>query len=174
MRKVKLNNMNIFNTFKSIIKSLLEDMGQAEELPSGLDFTAITVEPPRDSSHGDIACNAALVLAKQAGMKPRDIAERLAGRLEGRAEVATAAVAGPGFINIRLEPTFLRQRLLDVLAAGAAYGDCDLGGGVAVNVEYVSANPTGPLHVGHCRGAVYVDARANLLATVVVSCTRQF
>ena len=128
-----------------------------------MDLSRVVVEPPRDASHGDLATNAAMVLAKQAGMKPRDIAVRIATELAGDADVETAEVAGPGFINIRLEAAFWTRHLGALIAAGSAYGRSDIGAGRRVNVEYVSANPTGPMHVGHCRGAVVGDALAGLL-----------
>ncbi|MDP6874171.1 MAG: arginine--tRNA ligase [Alphaproteobacteria bacterium] len=135
-------------------------------LPAGMDFANLAVEAPRDPSHGDVATNAALVLTKQAKMKPRDIAAPLAERLAGLEVVEAADIAGPGFINLRLSDDFWRARLGDVLRAGTAYGDSRIAAGEKINVEYVSANPTGPLHIGHVRGAVYGDALANLLAKV--------
>ncbi|HJM94085.1 MAG: arginine--tRNA ligase [Alphaproteobacteria bacterium] len=135
-------------------------------LPAGMDFANLAVETPRDPSHGDVATNAALVLTKQAKMKPRDIATPLAERLANLEVVEAAEIAGPGFINLRLSDNFWRQRLVEVLVAGNAYGDSQLAGGEKINVEYVSANPTGPLHIGHVRGAVYGDALATLLAKV--------
>ncbi len=135
-------------------------------LPGDMDLANLAVEAPRDPSHGDVATNAALVLTKQAHMKPRDIAEPLAARLAELADVTAADIAGPGFINLRLSDAFWRARLGDVLAAGPAYGDSNAAAGARINVEYVSANPTGPLHVGHVRGAVYGDVLANLLAKV--------
>jgi arginyl-tRNA synthetase len=131
-----------------------------------MDFANLAVEAPRDPSHGDVATNAALVLTKQAKMKPRDIAAPLAERLAGLEVVEAADIAGPGFINLRLSDDFWRARLGDVLRAGTAYGDSRIAAGEKINVEYVSANPTGPLHIGHVRGAVYGDALANLLAKV--------
>ena len=135
-------------------------------LPAGLDVSHLAVEVPRDSAHGDVATNAALVLTKQVGMKPRDIAAPLAERLAELDQVTGAEIAGPGFINLRLSDNFWRARLSDVLAAGPAYGDGNVAAGEKINIEYVSANPTGPLHIGHVRGAVYGDALANLLAKV--------
>ena len=113
--------------------------------------------PPRDAAHGDAACNAALVLAKQAKRKPREIAEMLVAPLQGHETIRAVEVAGPGFVNLRLTEDFWRARLAELLATGSGYGAADIGRGRRVNVEYVSANPTGPLHVGHARGAVVGD-----------------
>ncbi len=143
-------------------------------LPEGIDLTRIVVEPPRDASHGDMATNAAMVLAKEAGAKPRDLAERIAAKLAGDALVAGADVAGPGFINLTLHPAAWREALRAVLRAGADYGRSRIGGGEKINVEYVSANPTGPMHVGHCRGAVFGDALASLLAFAGYDVTREY
>ncbi|MBT7362105.1 MAG: arginine--tRNA ligase, partial [Rhodospirillaceae bacterium] len=129
---------------------------------------------PRDASHGDLATNAAMVLAKPAGLKPRDLAETLAERLRARDSVETVEVAGPGFINLRLNDEYWRDLLRDILAAGVAYGESDLGQGRPVNIEYVSANPTGPLHVGHARGAVVGDVLASLLAKAGYAVTREY
>jgi arginyl-tRNA synthetase len=143
-------------------------------LPDGLDLTRIVVEPPRDASHGDMATNAAMVLAKEAKAKPRDLAERIAARLAGDDLVARAEVAGPGFINLTLKPAAWREALHAVLRAGAGYGRSAIGAGEKINVEYVSANPTGPMHVGHCRGAVFGDALASLLAFAGFDVTREY
>ena len=134
----------------------------------------VNVEPPRDRSHGDMATNAAMVLAKPAGRKPRDIADALAARLAARAEIEQAAVAGPGFINMRLDPALWRGALTRILMEGPTYGSSQLGAGTAMNVEYVSTNPTGPLTVGHARGAVVGDALAGLLAKVGYAVTREY
>jgi len=149
-------------------------MISAGELPAGLDLTRVTVEPPRDPAHGDMATNAALVLAKPAGRKPRELAEALAARLRDLAPVESAEVAGPGFLNLCLAPGYWQACLAGILRAGRAYGDSELGGGRAVNVEYVSANPTGPLTVGHARGAVVGDALAALLAKVGYAVTKEY
>lgn len=156
--------MNIFNHFKDIVKVTIEELSAAGELPQGLDLGAVNVEPPRDLSHGDISTNAAMVLAKPAGLKPRDIAEKIAAALRNAADVASVEIAGPGFINLRLQDSFWQARVPEILLEGLGYGHSNMGGGEAVNVEYVSANPTGPMHVGHVRGAVFGDALANLLA----------
>jgi arginyl-tRNA synthetase len=134
----------------------------------------VTVEPPRDASHGDMATNAAMVLAKPAGLKPRDIATPLADLLAGNATIASAEVAGPGFINLRLAPTLWHDVLRAALRAGADFGRSEMGQGRRVNVEYVSANPTGPLHVGHTRGAVFGDALASLLDFTGHEVTREY
>ncbi|GAB4393399.1 MAG: arginine--tRNA ligase [Kiloniellaceae bacterium] len=158
--------MNLFKHFKDVIVGELEKMAGTGELPEGLDTTRVAVEPPRERGHGDLSTNAAMVLAKPAGRKPRDLAEALAARLREVEEVTEVNVAGPGFINLRLDPAVWYARLAEILQEGTAYGDSDQGGGQAVNVEYVSANPTGPLTVGHARGAVVGDALAALLAKV--------
>jgi len=156
--------MNVFTHFRGIVDEQLAALVAAGDLPAELDTKNIAVEPPRDASHGDIATNAALVLAKQARKKPRDIAEMLAPRLGELDTVESVDVAGPGFINLRLSDSFWQSQVKLVLAEGTGYGQSDMGAGEKINVEYVSANPTGPLHVGHTRGAVFGDALANLLA----------
>ncbi|HKU94938.1 MAG TPA: arginine--tRNA ligase [Vineibacter sp.] len=166
--------MNLFRHIADEITAALRAMEAAGELPPGLDLSAITAEPPRDASHGDIATNAAMVLAKGAKKKPREIADALVARLRQVPGVTEASVAGPGFINLRLADDFWRARLADVLKAGAAFGDSTLGKGTPVNVEYVSANPTGPLHVAHARGAVVGDALANLLAKAGYAVTKEY
>ena len=166
--------MNIFNTFKDIISLEIEDMQKAGTLPAGLEAGAISVAASREDAHGDLATNAALVLAKQAGRQPREIAAPLAEKLRKNPDVADVEVAGPGFINLTLKPEVWRRLLIDVLRSGPAYGASNIGAGKAVNVEYVSANPTGPLHIGHCRGAVFGDALANLLEKAGFRVTREY
>ena len=166
--------MNLFKYFRDVVVDELEQMTAAGGLPSGLDTSRVAVEPPRERTHGDLSTNAAMVLAKPAGMKPRDLAAALAARLEKNAEVTGVEVAGPGFINLRLAPAVWYARVDEILRAGTAYGDSDLGQGLAVNVEYVSANPTGPLTVGHARGAVVGDALAALLAKVGFKVTKEY
>jgi len=166
--------MNAYRHFVERVVAALQEMQKAGDLPDKLDFSAITAEPPRDAAHGDIATNAAMVLAKAAGKKPRDIAEALLSKLKATPDVVDGAVAGPGFINLKLTDGFWRERLRDCLKAGTAYGDSDLGKGAKVNVEYVSANPTGPLHVAHARGAVVGDALANLLAKAGYAVTKEY
>lgn len=166
--------MNIFNEFKHKIQAIVEEMSNASTLPAGLDISAVTVEPPRDATHGDLASNVALVLARQAGAKPRDIADAIGERLKANPEVEAVEIAGPGFINLRLNDSFWHDRLGEVLVAGAGYGQSDLGAGRKVNVEYVSVNPTGPLHVGHARGAVFGDALSALLEKAGYGVTREY
>ena len=166
--------MNAYRHFVERVIAALQEMQKEGALPDKLDFSAITAEPPRDAAHGDIATNAAMVLAKAAAKKPRDIAEALVARLRTTPDVVDASVAGPGFINLKLADGFWRERLRDCLKAGIGYGDSDLGKGQPVNVEYVSANPTGPLHVAHARGAVVGDALANLLAKAGYAVTKEY
>ncbi len=166
--------MNLFNHFREEIAGHIKTLSDLGRLPADLDLSALAVEPPRDPAHGDVATNAALVLSKAAGLKPREIAEMLVDALKAAPHVTAAEIAGPGFINLRLDPAFWHARLADVLEAGPAYGQSRLGDGVRVNVEYVSANPTGPLHVGHCRGAVFGDALAALLEKAGFGVTREY
>ncbi|WP_106795559.1 arginine--tRNA ligase [Rhizobium sp. H4] len=156
--------MNLFTDFEARIKTALEQIDLVREKRSELDFGRITVEPPRDASHGDVATNAAMVLAKPLGSNPRALADVIIAKLKEDADVADVSVAGPGFINIRLAVGYWQRLLASMIASGTDYGRSTLGEGRKVNVEYVSANPTGPMHVGHCRGAVVGDALANLLA----------
>jgi arginyl-tRNA synthetase len=156
--------MNIYRHFSTVVQAILADLAASGGLPAGLDTARVAVEAPRDVTHGDLATNAAMVLSKPAGMKPRDLAELLVPRLTAHPDIIGAEIAGPGFINLRLAEAFWRDRLRDVLIAGPAYGESDEGKGKRVNVEYVSANPTGPLTAGHARGAVVGDAIASLLA----------
>jgi arginyl-tRNA synthetase len=149
--------------FVGHIASALDALVAAGILPAGLNRAAVTVEPPRDPSHGDLATNAAMVLAKPAGMNPRALAEALVAELAKIPSVTEAAIAGPGFINLRLAPAEWLDELAAIATLGADYGRSAMGGGTTVNVEYVSANPTGPMHMGHCRGAVVGDALAALL-----------
>lgn len=166
--------MSIFARIATVLDGLLDTMVAAGELPAGLNRTAVTVEPPRDPAHGDMATNAAMVLAKPAGTNPRALAELIAERLRGLADVETVEIAGPGFINMRLDRSAWEAELTAVHAASADYGRSDVGEGLRVNVEYVSANPTGPMHMGHCRGAVVGDALASLLAFSGYAVTREY
>jgi arginyl-tRNA synthetase len=166
--------MNLFAETRALVIGALNDMVAAGELPAGLDFAAVAVEPPRDAAHGDMATNAAMVLAKPAGLQPRAIAETLAGRLKGRGGIASAEVAGPGFLNLRLAPASWQGVVRAALSEGRKYGRSDLGKGTKVNVEFVSANPTGPMHVGHTRGAVFGDALAALLDFAGYAVTREY
>lgn len=166
--------MNVFNHFLNLIQTTLHNWVADGSLPDGLPIDKVTVEPPRDSAHGDLATNAAMVLAKGAGQKPRDLAERLAAALAEDADVAAAEVAGPGFLNLRLRPGFWQRRIADILTADQSYGNSNLGANIKVNVEYVSANPTGPMHIGHARGAVVGDALARLLAKAGYDVTKEY
>ena len=154
---------NLFERFSARVRDALGGLAADGVLPAGLDLKNVAVEPPRDPSHGDLATNAAMVLAKPAGTNPRAIAGPLAERLAALPEVASAEVAGPGFINVRLAPSTWIDELRAIEAQADTYGRSQLGAGQTVNVEYVSANPTGPMHMGHCRGAVVGDALASLL-----------
>lgn len=156
--------MNIFNTFEQKIKRLLQVSDIKTKDGDDLDLSRVTVEAPRDSSHGDLSTNAAMVLSKTVGINPRTLAEKIVSLLEREEDIASVNVAGPGFINMRLTDGFWRQHLEYILDSDGTYGRSELGKGRNVNVEYVSANPTGPMHVGHCRGAVVGDVLANLLA----------
>jgi arginyl-tRNA synthetase len=142
--------------------------------PAGIDLSRVVVEPPRDAAHGDMATNAAMVLAKEARAKPRDLAEAIAAKLRADDLIASVDVAGPGFINLTLKPEAWSDALRTVLREGDAYGRSTMGAGEKVNVEYVSANPTGPMHVGHCRGAVFGDALCSLLAFAGYDVTREY
>ena len=166
--------MNLFADIRSHVLGTLEAMIRDGQLPEGLAFDNVTVEPPRDAAHGDMATNAAMVLAKPAGLKPRDIAESLAERLTSDPRITSAEVAGPGFLNLRLAPGEWQRVVGAVLNEGTAFGRSDMGKGKRVNVEYVSANPTGPLHVGHTRGAVFGDALASLLDFAGFEVTREY
>ena len=166
--------MNLFADIRALVIDSVTAMTAEGALPEGLNTDAVTVEPPRDPAHGDMATNAAMVLAKPAGLKPRDIAETLAGKLAEDPRITQAEVAGPGFLNLRLAPTVWQGVLRTVLERGAEFGRSDMGAGQKVNVEYVSANPTGPLHVGHTRGAVFGDALASLLDYAGYGVTREY
>jgi arginyl-tRNA synthetase len=165
--------MNIFADIRALVIDRLTGMAAEGLLPAGLSFDAVTVEPPRDPGHGDMATNAAMVLAKGAGRPPREIAEALARHLVGDARIAEAQVAGPGFLNLRLTPA-VWQGVVRAALSDPHYGRATIGAGKRVNVEFVSANPTGPMHVGHTRGAVFGDALANLLAFAGWEVTREY
>ncbi|HEY7644752.1 MAG TPA: arginine--tRNA ligase, partial [Hyphomicrobiales bacterium] len=166
--------MNVFSLFEARFHEAALALKEAGVLPADADASALTVEPPRDASHGDVASNAAMVLAKQAKMPPRALADHFAAELKGHPDVARIEVAGPGFINLTLKPEFWTRMLGSVLAAAESYGRSGTGGGEKINVEYVSTNPTGPIHVGHTRGAVFGDALANLLAFSGYDVTREY
>lgn len=166
--------MNIFADFSNRIKKAVEQSEIKTVDGASPDLLRVTVEPPRDPSHGDIATNAAMVLAKAVGRNPRELAADIAALLEKDADVAEVAVAGPGFINMRFSPRFWQARLAEMLAAAGGFGRSGMGAGRKINVEYVSANPTGPMHVGHCRGAVVGDALANILAFAGYDVTKEY
>jgi arginyl-tRNA synthetase len=166
--------MNLFSDIRDLVVASLNALAAEGVLPKGLDLSAVAVEPPRDAAHGDMATNAAMVLAKPANMQPRAIAEALAARLIADPRVAGADVAGPGFLNLRLDPALWHTLVRATLVAGTDYGRSTLGQGLKVNVEFVSANPTGPMHVGHTRGAVFGDALARLLAFAGWDVTREY
>jgi arginyl-tRNA synthetase len=165
---------NIFAVVLDKVHAANDALVAAGMLPAGIDQSRIVVEPPREAAHGDMATNAAMVLAKEAGRKPRDLAEAIAAQLRADPLIAKVDVAGPGFINLTLKPQAWTEALRAVLRAGTDYGRSQVGQGAPVNVEYVSANPTGPMHVGHCRGAVFGDALANLLAFAGFAVTREY
>jgi arginyl-tRNA synthetase len=166
--------MDLFRYFHGEVLTALESLARDGALPAGLDLSRVAVEPPRDPSHGEVSTNAAMVLAKPAGQKPRDLAEKVAAALRHHLDVTEVTVAGPGFINFRLGVRFWHERLKDVLREGTRFGDSKMGEGRRVNVEYVSANPTGPMHVGHGRGAVVGDALAALLEKAGFEVCREY
>ncbi|MBY6153076.1 arginine--tRNA ligase [Vannielia litorea] len=166
--------MNLFADIRALVVTELEAMMAQGALPEGLALDNVTVEPPRDAAHGDMATNAAMVLAKPAKANPREIAGQLADRLAKDARIERAEVAGPGFINLALVPAVWGGVVKAVLSDRASFGRSELGEGRRVNVEFVSANPTGPMHVGHTRGAVFGDALASLLAYAGYEVTREY
>ena len=166
--------MNIFNDFTDRITRTLQALDLPLKDGAPLDLSRVSVEPPRDPAHGDLACNAAMVLAKPHGLNPRQLAEDIAHALRQDADVESADVAGPGFINLRLKDGYWHKHLAALLSAGRDYGRSAIGGGRKINFEYVSANPTGPMHVGHCRCAVFGDALANLLSAAGYDVTKEY
>lgn len=166
--------MNIFHVFKEAVLGCIQTLVKDGHLPDGLDLSRVTVDPPKDMGHGDMAVNAAMVLAKPSGKNPRVLADLMALSFRELPDVSHVEVAGPGFINITLKPDFWQRQLLGILQAGTAYGDSSLGAGEKINVEYVSANPTGPLHTGHGRNAILGDAIAALLQKVGYSVCREY
>jgi arginyl-tRNA synthetase len=168
------SDVTLYARFAAHLDAQIDALEAEGQLPAGLKRNAVAVEPPRDPAHGDLATNAAMVLAKPAGTNPRALAELIAPRLAALDEVAGAEIAGPGFINIRLDRAIWEDELREMLAAGDAYGRSAMGKGRTVNVEYVSANPTGPMHMGHCRGAVVGDALASLLEYSGHRVTREY
>jgi arginyl-tRNA synthetase len=166
--------MNVYALVHSRILAALRALQADGVLAQGLDFANVEVAPPRDAAHGDLACNAALVLAKAARMKPRDIADKLAEKLKSDADIDKIEVAGPGFLNLSLRPAFWHGVVAAILKDGADYGRANLGGGEPAIIEFVSTNPTGPIHVGHGRGAVFGDALCNLLQFTGYVVTREY
>src|SRR4051812_23670858 len=166
--------MNIFRAFEARVGQALGRLAEGGKIPPGLDARRVVVEPPRDASHGDLATNAAMVLAKEARMNPRALADLIADDLREDPRVTKVEVAGPGFINLTLALPVFHEVLQTVLTDRGGFGRDGRGGGVPVNVEYVSANPTGPMHVGHGRGAVFGDSLANLLAFAGYKVTREY
>ena len=166
--------MNVFQVFTAHVRSAVEALAKSGAFKNAPDLSRIVVEPPREASHGDLATNAAMALAKDVGMKPRDLAEKIAAELQKLPEVTKTEIAGPGFINLTLDPKVWRDALAFAVNEGADFGRSLTGKAEAVNVEYVSANPTGPMHIGHCRGAVFGDALANLLGFASYMVTREF
>jgi len=166
--------MNLFSDFLETIRDAAAGLAAEQGLAAAPDLDRVTTEPPREAAHGDIATNAAMVLAKAFGLAPRVLAERLAMKLRGQADIAAVEIAGPGFINIRLKPSVWPRVLAAALQRGDGYGRSAMGAGLKANVEYVSANPTGPLHVGHVRGAVFGDALAQLLTETGYDVTKEY
>jgi arginyl-tRNA synthetase len=166
--------LSLYAQYSALLDGVLDDLVSEGTLPQGIARRNVTVEPPRDASHGDLATNAAMVLAKAAGTNPRTLAEAIKPRLEALPSVLSVAVAGPGFINIRLAADAWRDELRTILGAGERYGLSSVGANERVNVEYVSANPTGPLHMGHCRGAVVGDSLARLLEAAGFRVTKEY
>ncbi|MEY4849099.1 MAG: hypothetical protein RLZZ331_103 [Pseudomonadota bacterium] len=166
--------MNLFTDYAAVLKAALAELTDAGTLPAGLSHANVTVEPPRDASHGDLATNAAMVLAKPAGMNPRALAEALVAALRTKPGIAAAEVAGPGFINLKLADSVWHAQINAMLGAGSDYGRSTVGQAKRINVEYVSANPTGPMHMGHCRGAVVGDALAGLLEYAGWDVTKEY
>src|SRR3954451_11390694 len=170
----KSSSSHLFADVLARVHAICAALAAEGRWPDGIDFSRVVVEPPRDASHGDMATNAAMVLAKEAKAKPRKLADRIAESLSTDDLVAAVDVAGPGFINLTLKPQVWADALRTVLREGDAYGRSAIGNDGKVNVEYVSANPTGPMHVGHCRGAVFGDALCSLLQFAGYDVTREY
>ena len=170
----KSASQHLFADVLARVHAVCAALATEGQWPDGVDFSRVVVEPPRDASHGDMATNAAMVLAKEAKAKPRELADRFAEKLRADDLIASVDVAGPGFINLTLKPRIWADSLRAVLREGAAYGRSPIGKAEKVNVEYVSANPTGPMHVGHCRGAVFGDALCSLLQFAGYDVTREY
>src|SRR5882724_3409742 len=167
-------SQHLFAAVLARVHAICAALAAEENWPDGIDFSRVVVEPPRDASHGDMATNAAMVLAKEAKAKPRELADKFAEKLRADDLIASVDVAGPGFINLTLKPQVWANALRTVLREGASYGNSAIGKAEKVNVEYVSANPTGPMHVGHCRGAVFGDALCSLLQFAGYDVTREY
>jgi arginyl-tRNA synthetase len=166
--------LSLYAQYAALLDGVLDDLVSDGMLPADLDRKNVTVEPPRDPAHGDLATNAAMVLAKAAKANPRALAEAIKPKLEALPPVTSVEIAGPGFINLRLRPDAWRDELRTILREGDAYGRSRVGANERVNVEYVSANPTGPMHVGHCRGAVVGDSLARLLEAAGFRVTKEY
>jgi arginyl-tRNA synthetase len=166
--------LSLYARYAALLDGILDELTEAGQLPDGLNRKSVAVEPPRDPAHGDLATNAAMVLAKGAGTNPRALAETIAPKLEALPAVTAVEIAGPGFINLRLDDGSWRDELATILAEGERYGLSDIGNNERANVEYVSANPTGPMHMGHCRGAVVGDALARLLEAAGFRVTKEY
>ena len=166
--------MSLYAQYSALLDGVLDELQSEGAIPADLDRKAVAVEPPRDAAHGDLATNAAMVLAKQARTSPRALAALIAPKLEAVPAVTSVEVAGPGFINLRLSADAWRDELTTIIREGENYGLSDVGENERVNVEYVSANPTGPLHMGHCRGAVVGDALARLLEAAGFRVTKEY
>ncbi len=168
------DTITLYKIFEAKVAAVLSALEAEGVLPEGTSLANVAVEPPRDASHGDLATNAAMVLAKQAKTNPRALAEAIVAKLGEDPSITSAQIAGPGFINLRLEPSVLLDELHTIASRGDTYGRSQMGAGTRVNVEYVSANPTGPMHMGHCRGAVVGDALSSLLEFAGHEVTREY
>jgi arginyl-tRNA synthetase len=166
--------MNVFHFFKEAVLTAIDGLVHEGQLPDGLDLSRVTVDPPKDPTHGDMAVNAAMVLAKSAGKNPREIASMLAHSFQKFPNVSSVEIAGPGFINLTLTPEFWQNQLVTIIQNGTSFGGSNLGANEKINVEYVSANPTGPLHTGHGRNAVLGDAIASLLQKIGYNVCREY
>ncbi|MDD3288963.1 MAG: arginine--tRNA ligase, partial [Alphaproteobacteria bacterium] len=166
--------MTVFKTIQSHVAKAVEDLVSEGALSLKLPMPLFVIEPPRDPMHGDVATNAAMLLTKSAGKPPRAIAELLKAKLEAMPEIASVEIAGPGFINMRLNPDVWQEELRVILKSGIKYGDSSIGNHERVNVEFVSANPTGPMHAGHVRGAVLGDTLSNLLSKAGYDVTKEY
>src|SRR5205085_947059 len=173
-RAIEARAMSLYAQYAALLDGVLDELVADGVLPAELERRNVTVEPPRDAAHGDLATNAAMVLAKAAKTNPRALAETIKPRLEALPQVTNVEIAGPGFINLRLKPDAWRDELKAILREGEGYGLSRIGNNERVNVEYVSANPTGPLHMGHCRGAVVGDSLARLLEAAGFRVTKEY